>query len=228
MKYCLEIHVTLTGELGQYPHPLTLGQPPLWKICCTMLELDSPKQWWQAQVGQFFSMGDVQWGRAWPQMRLEMPHSYSQEQVHGLENWPTFPQIQWQFKRVKGPLLKPYQILKLGQGDQDLPKWICQPNNPSGLIPLEVPLQKMCLEIVVLTKHHHPIGPPEAENVIGIGGTKGLNHLSSLHLPQTMGSRATGVHYQWLPWCCPGLTHQTDQDVPDKVDNIERKEPTWR
>ena len=23
------------------------------------------------------------------QTRLEMPHSYSQEQVHGLENWPT-------------------------------------------------------------------------------------------------------------------------------------------
>ena len=27
-----------------------------------MPELDSPKQWWQAQVGQFFSMGDIQWG----------------------------------------------------------------------------------------------------------------------------------------------------------------------
>ena len=42
MKYCLDIHVTLTEE---YPHPLTLGQPPLWRICCAMLELDSPKQW---------------------------------------------------------------------------------------------------------------------------------------------------------------------------------------
>ena len=27
-----------------------------------MLGLDSPKQWWQAQVGQFFSMGNTQWG----------------------------------------------------------------------------------------------------------------------------------------------------------------------
>ena len=46
----------------QYPHPLTLGWPPLLKICHEMLELDSPKQWWQAQVGQLFSTGDVQWG----------------------------------------------------------------------------------------------------------------------------------------------------------------------
>ena len=45
MKYCLEIHVTLTEELGQYPHPLTLGWPPWWKICYMMLGLDPPKQW---------------------------------------------------------------------------------------------------------------------------------------------------------------------------------------
>ena len=106
MKYCLEIHVTLTEELGAVPHPLILGQPPLWEICCMMLGLDSPKQWWQAQVGQFFFMGDVQWERAWPLTRLERPHSYSQEQACGLENWPTLPQTQWQFKRVERPLLK--------------------------------------------------------------------------------------------------------------------------
>ena len=82
----------------------------------------------------------------------------------------------------------------------------------------------MHLEIVVLTTHHHPIGPPEAKNVIGIGETKGLNHLGSLHLPQTMGSRATGVHYQWLPQCHLGLTSQTDPDIPDEVDGIKRKE----
>ena len=34
-------------------------------------------------------------------------------------------------------------------------------------------LQKMHLEIAVLTTHHHPMGPPEAKNVIGIGETRG-------------------------------------------------------
>ena len=75
--------------------------------------------------------------------------------------------------------------------------------------------------MVVLIIHCHPVGSPEAKNVIGIGKTKGLNHLSSLHLSQTMGLRATGVHYQQLPQCHLGLTRQTD---PDEVDGIERKE----
>ena len=76
---------------------------------------------------------------------------------------------------------------------------ICQPNNPSSLIPLEVPLQKMHLEIAVPTTYYHPIGPPEAENIIGIRETRGLNPLSSLHLPQTVDFRVTGVCYQQLP-----------------------------
>ena len=71
-----------------------------------------------------------------------------------------------QFKRVKGPLLKPYQIVELRQGDKDV---------------------------------HHPIDSPEARNIIGDGETKGLNHLGSLPLPQTVASRVTGVYYQQCP-----------------------------
>ena len=41
-----------------------------------------------------------------------------------------------------------------------------------------------------------------------------------------MGSRVTGVHYQWLPQCCLGLTGQTDPDVPDEGDGTERMELT--
>ena len=80
--------------------------------------------------------------------------------------------------------------------------------------------------MAVLTTHWHPIDPPEAENIIGIGETRGLIPLGSLRLPQIMGLRATGVCYQWLPQCHPGLTCPTDQGILDKVDDIERKEPT--
>ena len=45
MKYCLEIHVTLTEELGAIPLASRSWMPPLWKICCMMLELYSSKQW---------------------------------------------------------------------------------------------------------------------------------------------------------------------------------------
>ena len=54
----------------------------------------------------------------------------------------------------------------------------------------------MHLEIEVLTTHHHPVSPLEAKNITGIGETRGLNHLSSPHLPQIMDLRVTGVHYQ--------------------------------
>ena len=141
-----------------------------------------------------------------------------------VENWPTLLQTQWQSRKAEGPLLRPYPTIKLRQGDQDVPTWICQPNNPSSLIPWDIPLQKMHLGIVVLTTHCHSISPPEAENVIGIGEIKGLNHLSSLHLLQPMGLRMTWVHYQWLPWCHLGQTNQMDPDVPDEVDGIKRKE----
>ena len=72
------------------------------------------------------------------------------------------------------------------------------------------------------------IGPLEARNVIGIGGTKGLNHLCSLQLPQTVHLKAIGVRYWWLHWCHLGLTGWTDSDVSDKVDGIKMREPTWR
>ena len=84
----------------------------------------------------------------------------------------------------------------------------------------------MCWGMAVLTVNHHPISPQEAENVLDVLETKGLHHIGSPHLPQTMGSRVTGVHYQWLPHCHLGLTGQMDPDVPDKVDGIERKEFT--
>ena len=89
-------------------------------------------------------------------MRQEMLHSYLQELVHGWENWPTSPQKQWQFKRVKGPSLRPYWIIELRWGDLDIPLWIHQSNNPSGSIPLGVLLQKMHLELAVLTICHQP------------------------------------------------------------------------
>ena len=34
---------------------------------------------------------------------------------------------------------------------------ICRPNSPSSLMPTELPHQKMCLEIVVLTTPKHPL-----------------------------------------------------------------------
>ena len=81
----------------------------------------------------------------------------------------------------------------------------------------------MCLEIVVLTIHHHLTSPPGAGNVIGDGETRGLNHLRSLHLPWTVVLRVIGVHFQQHLRYCPDLTGQMDQGIPDEVDDIQKK-----
>ena len=130
-------------------------------------------------------------------------------------------------KRVKGPWLKLYQIIELRQGDLDIPVWIHQFNSPSSSIPLGVPLKKTHLQMAVLTIQHHPIGPQGPGSVIGIRETKGLNHLGFLHLPQTVVLRVIGVHYQQHLWCHPDLTSQTDQGIPDEVDNTKKKH-TWK
>ena len=81
----------------------------------------------------------------------------------------------------------------------------------------------MCLEIAVLTIHSHLTSPPEAENAIGDRETRALNHLSSLHLPQTMVLKVIGVHYQQCLQCHPDLIAQMGQGILDGVDNTKRK-----
>ena len=53
--------------------------------------------------------------------------------------------------------------------------------------------------MVALTVNHPHVGPQGAEIAIDVRETRGLCDLSSPHLPLIMGSRVTGVHYQWLP-----------------------------
>ena len=87
----------------------------------------------------------------------------------------------------------------------------------------ELPHQKMCLEIAVLTIPEHPIIPLEAKNAIGDGETKGPNHLGFLHLPWTVVLRVIEVHCQQHLQCHPDQTVWMDQGILDEVDNIEKK-----
>ena len=84
-------------------------------------------------------------------------------------------------------------------------------------------LQKMCLEIAVLTIPEHPISPLEAKNAIGDEETKGLHHLGFLHFPQTVVLRVIEVHCQQHLQCCPEQTIQMDQGILDEVDDIKKK-----
>ena len=66
--------------------------------------------------------------------------------------------------------------------------------------------------------NHHHLGHWEAKNATDVWETKGLCHLSSPYLPQIMGLRATGVHYQWLPQCHLGMTGEMGPNIPDEGD----------
>ena len=79
--------------------------------------------------------------------------------------------------------------------------------------------------VVPIINHHHVV-PQEARNAIDIRETKGLHHIGSPHLPQIVGSRVIGVHYQCLPQCHLGLTGQMDPYVPDEGDSTKRTELT--
>ena len=48
--------------------------------------------------------------------------------------------------------------------------------------------------VLVLTVSHHHTGPREAETAIDVGGTKGYHHLGYHHIPWTTGSRVIGTH----------------------------------
>ena len=81
----------------------------------------------------------------------------------------------------------------------------------------------MCLYTTVLMMNEHPDGLLEAEGIIGDEGTSDLSHPSSLSLPQTMVSRAIGVHCPWHLQCHLSQTAQMDPDVADEVEGIEKK-----
>ena len=73
-----------------------------------------------------------------------------------------------------------------------------------------------------------PHWPLEAKIAIDIGGTKGHHCLGCCHLPQTVGLRATGICYRLPHQCHPGQIDQRDLSIPDVGDSIERTETIWR
>ena len=102
-KYCLEIWVTLTEELGAIPPPSHSVDGPTGRIHAVQSNnWTHSKQWWldTGRTVLFYGRHSMGEGFTW-WMRLEMPHSSSQELVHGCKNQPTPLPTQWQFKRVR-------------------------------------------------------------------------------------------------------------------------------
>ena len=228
MKHCLEICVTLTEELGAVPPTSHSRMAPLMEdmLCDARTGLSKAVVTGPGRAVLFYGRHSM--GKGLTADEARDATSYSQEQVHGFGKSAYLaadPMTIQEGRRAIAQAISNHQFKARGPGHPlvnlpaQQPLWF---DPPRSSLPKDVSGDggSDC--------SLSPIGPPEAGNVIGIRETKGPHHIGSLHLPQTMGLRATGVHYQWLYRCCLGLTSQTDPDVPHEVDSIEMKELTWR
>ena len=192
------------------------------------LGLASPKQWWQAQVGQFFSMGDIQWGE-------DLTADEARDATF-LLTWAGT----WVGKLAylaTDPMTIQEGWWAITQAVTDCWVKVRRPGHPHVNPLAQQPFRFDHLRGSPIKdtsgdggSDHQPSPhwPPRAKTAIDIGGTKGLCHLGSHHLPQILGLRVTGYHYWQLPWCCPGLIHQMDPSIPDEEDNTRKTELTWR
>ena len=87
--------------------------------------------------------------------------------------------------------------------------------------------QRICWEMMAPIIPLYFAGHLEAVNAIDNGETVGPSHLGFLHLLRTVALRVIGVHYWWLLLYCPGRTVWTYPDVPDEVDDTEKRH-AWR
>ena len=81
----------------------------------------------------------------------------------------------------------------------------------------------MCPYTTVLMMNEHTNGLLEAKDIIGDEGTSNLSHPGSLLLPHTVVLKVIGVHCPWHLQYHLGQTAQTDPDVPDEAEGIEKK-----
>ena len=195
-KYCLEICVTLTEELGAVP-------PPSHSWMALLMEdmLHDARTRLTKAVVTGPGRAALFYGRCSMGEGLTMDEARNATYLlTGASTWvgklaylTADPMTIQEVRRAIAQAVSDHWVKARGQ---DIPMWIHWPNNPSNLISREVPLWRMHLRMVVLIINLHLVSPQEAENVIDIGETKGLNHLGSPHLPWTVDSRAARVHYQ--------------------------------
>ena len=183
-KYCLEIQVTLTEELGAMPPPSHPWMAPLVEDMLQEARTGLTKAVviGPGRVVLFYGRHSLGEGLKVDEVRdatflLTGASTWVGKSAYLTTNPMTIPEG----KRVIAQAVSNNRVKM-----RDL----------SSSMPREHLLQKMCLEIAVLTIPKCPISPSEAENATGDRETKGLNHLGFLCLHQTMILRVTETHCQ--------------------------------
>ena len=217
MKYCLEIQVTLTDELGEVPPPSHSWMAPLVedmlleaRAGITEAVITGP-----GKVILFYGRHSMGEGLRVDEARdAAFLLTRAGMWVGKLAYLTANPMTIQEGKRAIAQAVSDNRVKARGPGH---PQVNLLAQQPFKLIPKGLPHLRMCPETMVLMTKEHPNGLPEAECIIGDKGTSDLSHPSSLPLPQTVVLKVIGVHCLWHLQCHPSWTAQMDPDILDEV-----------
>ena len=196
MKYCLEIQVTLTEELGAIPPPSHSWMAPLVEDMLQEARTGLTKAVVIGPGRAILSYGRHSLGEG---LKADEARDAT-FLLTGAGTWvgksaylTADPMTIQEGKRAIAQAVSDNRVKARGlrHPHVNLPA-----QQPFQTMPRECLPQKMCLETVVLTIPKPPISPQGAENATGDRETKGLNHLGFLHLPWTMVLKVIEVHCQ--------------------------------
>ena len=187
MKYCLEIQVTLTEELGAIPPPSHSWMAPLVEDMLQEARTGLTKAVVIGPGRAILFYGRCSLGEG---LKVDKAR-HAAFLLTGAGMWAgksayftTDPMTIPEGKRAIAQAVSDHRVKARGLEHPCVNLLAQQPFQFNGQ---RVSPQKMCLETAVLTIPECPIGPPEAENATGDEETKGLNHPDFLHLHWTVG-----------------------------------------
>ena len=195
IRYCLEIHVTLTEELGAVAHPshswtASLVEDMLHEV---RISLTKAVETGPGRAVLFYGRYSLEEGLTTDEAR---DATFLLTRASTWVGKPAYlaadPMTIQEGQQVIAQAITDCQVKVRGLGDPCVNPSIQQPfrfDCPRGSPLKDTP------GMLVLTINHCHASPQGAKTAIDIGGTKGFHHLGYHHLPQTLGSRVIGAHY---------------------------------
>ena len=227
MKYCLDIRVTLTEELGAIPPPSHSWTAPLVEDMLSKARTGLTKAVVNGPGRVVLFYGRLSMGEG-----LKVKEARDTTfLLTGAGTWmgklaylTANPITIHEGRRAIAQAISDNRVKVRGPGH---PHVNLLAHQPFHFNPLRNSPPKDMLRDEGSDYPLHLAGHLEAMNAIDDGETIGPSCLDFLCLLQTVASRVIAVHYWRCLQCHPGLTIQTNQDFPDEVDDTEKRH-AWR
>ena len=227
-RHCLEIHVTLTKQLGAVPLPSHAWMAPLVEdiLHDARTSLTKAVVMGPGRAILFYGRHSLGEGLTLDEARdvaflFTRAGTWVRKPAYLAADPMTIQEGQWAITQA----ITDCQVKARGPGHPHVNLLTQQPFNFD--CPRDSP-RKDTPRDVSSDHQPSPCPPSRGWDHTGIRGTIGNHHIGYHHPPQTMGSKVIGAHYQKLHWCHPCHIDQRDPGVPDVEDDTGRMEPIWR